>query len=416
MPQRLPDRFHVGLLITAAFCMDLVIRAASQAYQETGLSFSAEPFQLGLLGTIGAFCYSVCCLFSGTISDRIGRRTSTYAALAGICITYYAAGRVTRIEPLLLLPIIGGSSLAFFWPAAQAWLADLSGVSPRRLARRMSIFNCFWSAGLMVGPVYTGFLWAYGLERGRSSQNLVFTSLIGLALIIVALLTFLRKRATDAPDDTPPTKPEPSPSPHAKSLLFGGRAGTFAAWFAVGVVGSLFPKLGADLGYDERMRGLVVAAYHAGQSGMFFLAFFTIRWAYRRWPLALAEGLAVVGMVSVVWASSPWHFALAFWLAGLTSGLAYSVSLFHSLHGRTGDRGKLAGTHEAILACGVFLGPLTGGLLAQHISLRAPYVMVAGVLLVTLAVQFVVWRRSRRHPQPVPPPEGEVPLPPMSEG
>ncbi|HJN17533.1 MAG TPA: hypothetical protein QGH10_18650, partial [Armatimonadota bacterium] len=68
--KRLPDRGHLAILIAAAFIMDLLIRASGQSYQETGLSFNAEPFQLGLLGTVGALCYSICCLFSGSISDR----------------------------------------------------------------------------------------------------------------------------------------------------------------------------------------------------------------------------------------------------------------------------------------------------------------------------------------------------------
>ncbi len=375
--------------------MDLLIRASGQSYQETGLSFNAEPFQLGLLGTVGALCYSICCLFSGSISDRVGRRVSVYASLIGISLALFCASRANRIGVLLLIPILGGSSMAFFWPAAQAWLADLAGRSPRRLARRMCIFNCSWSAGLMVGPIYTGVLWAHWQETGLPSQRLVFTSLIGFAVLLGVLLTLVRNKAREDTAEDLADARNGSTNPYTASLLFAGRVGTFAAWFAAGAVGSLFPKLGEFLEYDERLRGLLVGSYHAGQSGAFFLAIFTTRWAYRRWPVAVAEAIAIVGMISLLWADTPIHFALVFVATGVCSGLVYSVSLFHSLHGRTSDRGKLAGVHEAILACGVFMGPLLGGLLAQHVNLRAPYVLVASIMAATLAVQAVVWHRGK---------------------
>jgi MFS family permease len=395
---RRPDRFHLGLLIVAAFLMDLAYRAGNQAYQEAGLSLHASAVQLSWLGAIAAFCYSTMCLVAGSVSDRIGRKASTLLACLGLALAYVVAGLVRSVHHLLALTVLSGSSLAYFWPAVQAWIADLSGRGRRRLARRLAIFNVSWSAGLAVGPTFTGFVWAFGAGLGLS-QRMVFWSIVGAITLLAVIVVVVRARPRDPDPYADAEGKEVEVHPHSASLLFGARAGTFASWFAVGVIVSLFPKLASEVGFDARMRGLLASCYHVGQLGLFFLALYDVHWRLlRRWPLFVAEGLALVGMLSVVWAKLPIHFAAAFLLAGVCSGVAYTASLFHSLHGRVADRGKLAGVHEAVLASGVFLSPLIGGFLAQYISLRAPFVMVAAVFAGAIIAQVLAWNASQRAP------------------
>lgn len=398
--RRLADHFHLGLLIVASFAMDLAYRGGNQAYQEAGLAAHGTPVQLSWLGACAAFCYSTMCLLSGGISDRIGRKTAAALSCVGLAAAYVLAGWVQDIHQLLLLAALAGGSLAFFWPAVQAWIADLSGRGRRRLARRLAIFNVSWAAGLAAGPTYTGFLWAYGAGSGLS-QRLVFGSIAGSVLLIAVVLLLTRSCAIDPDAVSEADDWGAQAHPQAASLLFAARAGTFASWFAVGVIGSLFPKLAAELGFDERLRGVLASCFHVGQVGMFCVALAPGSWYYRRWPVLVAEGLALLGMLTLVWARSPWHFAAAFLIAGVCSGVAYTASLFHSLHGRTEDRGKLAGIHEAILASGVFLSPLIGGFLAQYVSLRAPFVMVgiafAGAMAAQLVSRSVAGRQGTLH-------------------
>ncbi len=393
--KKLPDRFHLGLLIAGAFGMDLTFRAGAQAYQESGLAFQATALQLGLLGTVSAVCYSSMCVLAGSVSDRIGRRAAAVAATVGLAIAYFLAGRATSIHQLLGLTVLSGSSLAFFWPATQAWIADLGGRGRRALTRNLGLFNIFWSAGLALGPSFTGYLWAYGLADG-SSQHLVFSTVAGFSLLLGGLVLVIRTRGSATIKRMTNANSDETPHPHASSFLRAAWVGTFASWFAVGVIGSLFPKLGAELGYNERMRGLLASSYHLGQVVMFVAAFLTARWQFRRWPLGVAEGCALLALISVIWANTPLHFALSFCVAGLCSGIAYVGSLFYSLHGRTERQGRTTGLHEAILGSGVFLGPLTGGLVAQHISLRGPFVLAGIVFGLAILLQLRIWSAIRR--------------------
>lgn len=396
--RKLPDRFHLGLLFASAFGMDLTFRAGAQAYQESGLAFHGSALQLGLLGTISAVCYSSVCVLAGSASDRAGRRASAIAATLGLAAAYFLAARAASIHHLMGLTVLSGSSLAFFWPATQAWVADLGGRGRKALTRNLGLFNILWSAGLALGPSFTGYLWAYGLPDG-SSQRLVFSTVAGFSLVLGALMLVVRTHSAAAPNRATKASPDETPHPHAAGFLRASWVGTFASWFAAGVIGSLFPKLGAEIGYDERMRGLLASSYHVGQMGMFIAAFLTPRWQFRRWPLGVAEGCALLALISVIWASTPLHFAVAFCVAGSCSGVAYVGSLFYSLHGRTERQGRLTGLHEAILGSGVFLGPLAGGLVAEHVSLRGPFVLSGIVFGLAILVQLRIWsaiRQARR--------------------
>ena len=388
--RNLPDRFHLGLLIAGAFGMDLTFRAGAQAYQEAGLAFQASALELGLLGTISAACYSSMCVVAGSISDRIGRRATALVAAGGLAAAYLLAGRATSVHQLMALTVLSGSSLAFFWPALQAWVADLGGRGRKALTRNLGLFNVFWSAGLALGPSVTGYLWAYGLAAG-SSQRLVFSTVAGFSILVGALVLIIRTHGTAVSNHAGPADADEAPHPHAATFLHAAWVGTFASWFAVGVIGSLFPKLAAEIGYNERMRGLLASSYHVGQLGLFIGALLTSRWQFRRWPLGVAEGCAMLALFSVIWADSPLHFACAFFVAGLCSGVAYVGSLFYSLHGRTEKQGQTTGLHEAILGSGVFLGPLIGGLIAQHLSLRGPFVLAAVVFGLAIVVQLRIW-------------------------
>jgi len=373
--------------------MDVAFRAGAQSYQETGLFLKASALNLSRLGAISAFCYSVLCLVAGSVSDRIGRKATAALACAGLATAYVLAGLAGDIGRLLVLSILSGASGAFFWPAIQAWIADLSGRGRQRLARRLGLFNVAWSAGLAVGPTYIGFVWASGAALGLS-QRIAFWSTAGLVLLIAAIVLVTRTRPLDPDPIADENHDEARVHPHQASLLFGARVGTFASWFAVGVIISLFPKLAEVLGYDERVRGLLASCYHVGQLGLFVLALRPGTWQFRRWPLVVALWLSLVGMLSLVWARSPLHFGLVFAAAGACASVAYTASLFHSLHGRVEDRGKLAGIHEAVLASGSFLSPLIAGFLAEYISLRAPFVLVAVILAGAIVAQIVAWRSS----------------------
>ena len=105
---------------------------------------------LGVLKAVMTAFFVVFAIPFGRLSDRIERRYVLYAA----CLVL---GAVSIGLPLcrngmhlmLIFPGIG-VSMALFWPAYEAWLAEREGEG--QLIQRVMLFNLFWSVGVTLGP------------------------------------------------------------------------------------------------------------------------------------------------------------------------------------------------------------------------------------------------------------------------
>ena len=89
---------------------------------------------------------------------------------------------------------------------------------------------------------------------------------------------------------------------------------------------------------------------------------------------------------------------LAFAGLGVGFGVTYSYSLYYSVVGSV-DKGAASGRHEMVLGMGALLGPLAGGAAAEMLhTQRAPYVLGAAVMLLSLGAQGLLFysARSRR--------------------
>jgi MFS family permease len=147
------------------------------------------------------------------------------------------------------------------------------------------------------------------------------------------------------------------------------------------------------MGLSGSIIGITIAMFLAGQLLMFLYLRKRSGWQYRLWPLLAALGVAAGAWVLAWFAQSPVVFGIAFAIAGMGAGVTYVSSLYYSLEGQSVSRGARAGIHEAVLGSGVFLGPLFGGLVADHFGLRSPYIMAALLFVVVGVTVYVAWRQ-----------------------
>jgi len=78
----------------------------------------------------------------------------------------------------------------------------------------------------------------------------------------------------------------------------------------------------------------------------------------------------------------------------LLAGVTFTGSIFYSLYTRGGG-GRRTGFHEAIIGSGILFGPLLGGLAAEHIGPRSPYLLSSGIVLAGLILQVYFLKRGR---------------------
>ena len=407
-------------LIGAAFLMDFAVGVAGLGVTELGILLGASPFVLGLMGTVGGTAYTLGCLCSGRLSDRYGRRRSVLAGCLLIISAWLVLSHSQTPWQIICLVPVGSLGMAMFWPPLQAWLAELSGDSRRELNRNLGLFNILWCAGLMLGPIVCGHVWPWG----RYWPFGVGIGGVGVILATACLTPGPSPSGRGGKGDLTPRplsgdlrslsgegehgngevgEDDTAAHPLAGLYLKIAWAGNFSSWFASGVIKSLFPKLGDDLHFSTGLVGWLIAAIHLAQLVIFWVTRHSDRWQYRLWPFFAAQGLAFGGMFLAYCTHQPWLFAVAFGTAGVCAGVTYVGSLFYSLHGNTDERGGKAGLHEAVLGSGILFGPLLGGLLANAVDLRAPFLMVAGVYALATATQVLIWRRGMATAVPVVP-------------
>ncbi len=375
-------------LIGAAFVMDFSAAMVGLALQNLGVYVLNAPNSvLGLLPALSSLTYMLSCMISGSISDRFGRRRCAVVGCLGMALTWALTPNVGPWQHVLWVVPFSGIALSLFWPSILAWMAEYTTGGRKQLTRNIGLFNIMWCSGFMVGPVVTGYLWPI-------SHGLAFyvpaAVVLGLVVVIVTLpraqaeSSDVGEAAGDGSEDT-------------GLFLAIARIGGFAIWFTTGAVSAFFPKIGEMLSLPTEVVGWLLFVFRAGQVAVFIYARYGQRWQYKLWPLLLVQGGAAAASLVVASTQNVGAFAAAFVMLGINAGLAYVSALFYALHGRQEGKGRSSGFHEAVVGSGVFMGPLVGGLVAQYVNVRAPFVVCAGVLLLATAVQLVLTARGRRR-------------------
>jgi len=379
-------------LIGAAYIMDHSLAMVGLAVQWLGVYVLDAPnLVLGLFATFSAGGYTVGCLISGSLSDRYGRKRSVVSACLVVAGLWLLLPRLGSWRAVLAIMPFCGFAMAFYWPPLQAWLSELTPHNSRDLMRSLGLFNIMWCAGLMIGPVVTGYLWNV---RWRATFSFPAWAVLLLILWLLPIPRTVRGPASE--EENPASGTAPS-RPDVDLFLWMARVGNFAAWFACGTILAMFPKLGHQLGMTPPVVGWLLFVYRLGQLAMFVYTRYEHRWQYRMWPLFVAQMAAAGGMAAVACTRSWFVFAFGFALAGMCAGMTYVGSLFYALHNRTADRGRASGLHEAILGSGILAGPLVGGALAQWLDLRAPFWAAALLLPVATGLQATLARRERNR-------------------
>ena len=372
--------------------------------------FKADYWMLGKLGGLTAFCYSLICLLSGGLSDRLGSLPLAMASVALLSLCFLATTFARTYEHLLIAGAFMGAALALFWPPIQRLLSRLSpGAS---LWGALGRFNIYWAIGVGFGTL-TPVLYA---SRGFEETLLWgFVITIAVVPILAARMPEPPHPVAGGPGDGVPEEgrsaaggevPVPGeagrtvPEHRARTFLHIAWIANFTAFFAMVGMVRVFPKITSDLGIHIGHMGWILLPLDIGKITAFIILTRGAFWHYSfRWLLA-AQGAAGCALVLAGLLETWWLFILLFPIVGALSGLTYFSSIFYSLNLREGE-GKKSGLHETILASGVCLGPLLCGLVGERYRAHPGAALVFGgaVVLLGLIAQGWIYLRRVRLPE-----------------
>ena len=374
------------MIYCLAFLMNFTTGMLIFGFPMTAIQvFDAGVVSLGVLGMAGAGFYALVCLVSGRAADRFGSKRMISLSCVFLLLVYFSIYLVSRFWHLLAISMLFSLGAAHFWPALMKWVGEAEGKDVLR--SRIGLFNVSWSAGIMLGPLVSGTLFA---------RDFHYPFLASAAVVIVILLLLAlsrrRKDITRLSVALPGSSGDDFP-PSAGFFLGLAYLANFSSWFSIGASQSLFPRLAVVLAISPQRLGALMAMIGLSNLTMFIFLSRTRRWHYNFIWLAFFQILALGGMSLLATSNHEVLFALAFFCLGACAGMTYFSSLFYSLYGRA-KKGRNSGYHEAILGLGVALGPLAGGIAARWRGLRAPYLLCALVIVFVLLLQLFRLRRA----------------------
>jgi MFS family permease len=368
-------------LYISSFLFNLAVAMAVLTVTLNAIRLGASPLQLGIIGMVWPAIFSVSALIAGPFSDRIPRWILPVAGSAIASIAYIMVYFANSPLHLMLIGLPAGIGLSCVWPPIEAWIADLS--SPQNIRRNVGYFNLSWSIGAAPGPLIAGMAF-------RAGVGLPLTIVIGL-IVVSALIVVIwaRKAVPDHYEEVVAEDGELS-----RGFLYLAWIANVATYFTIGVMRSLFPKLGEQIGMGTPSIGGLLSLITFSQVVTFAILAKTSRWHYRLVPIFTSQAILLFSSLMVYSLSGVGELAPIMVLIGGCTGITYYSSIYYSLN-TSGSRGARSGIHEALIGVGIVLGPLTGGIVAQYWGLRAPYLLAAGAIVVGMAATAIFGLKLR---------------------
>lgn len=363
-----------------AFLGDIAVGLNIICVPLLAIKLGATPFVLGFTGFLASLTYLLFSPLFGSLSER---KDPLFFTLIGSFL--FALSSLTLVFfhtiPLIFLVMgIVGFATSMLWSPLEVWIARTT----RNLKIAIGYYNLSWCLGLSLGTLLSGYLfqknWRYPLIA------LTITCL----LLLIFLLLCPRVPPSVKAKESSKEKDERNP------FVVVGWTANFIGWFTLGVLRYLFPRLAVDLHISSFTLGslnfLMSISTAISSFGLGYLA-----WLHRRLSFLIAIQLLMgAGFIIIYLTSSLPFFYLSFFILGISIGVAYFFSLFHSLEGEEG-KGQRSGIHESIVGAGGLLGPLTGGIVAQHFNIRTPFLLCTLVLFIGILFEIMYYLHGRRN-------------------
>jgi MFS family permease len=392
------------LIYIPALLMDMGTASVTLGVTFFASSFGASPLVIGVTASVYRLLYVFFCQVFGRLSDRVSRKRLTQIACLSFSVLHFLIPFCKTLYQLVILFPLSGVILAALWPALEGWIGERR--DGRSLVKRVSVFNLFWTGGLMIGYLGGGYI---GYVGGVQARALFYFASIA-ALCATAMLAIQprpvskEQRAGGKEQETIAQEQDIPDRQLANRFLYLSWVANSVSYLTLSIIRYILPKyiyhqvneLGITLRMAPLLSGLLMLCQAGAQFVMFFILGTTERWRYRYKLLVISQIFASFGFLLIWFSGSPWLWAPGLMIIGLNVGITYSSSIYYSLYGSSDPGGK-SGWHESILHSGTVIGPSIGGALASYAGLKSPYLFCAVAVIAGLPIQNFILRR--RNPQ-----------------
>ncbi len=396
-------------LYGAAFMMAISLSMAWTAMPFVLSNMGGTSAHVGYAPAVNTLAYMMALLVTGSRFGHLRVRRTTLsaatvallaAAVMSFCVLWAEfhadASGLTWIWTLIVAGGVGGAAMALYWPFLMSWVsADYEGV---RLNRRFGRYNGAWSGGASIGPLIGG---------GLFEVNAVLPLLAAVVFVLLSLvlLSFGRDGsdreaggfggAGRAPSsDVPPASPLPYDMRLLADCRWISRIALISVCASYAVLRSQFALVFRDLGYAESQFGMYLTIYALCNFGALVAAGRWALWHFKPALLLVSQALLLVTLLLTIYGRTLSVFLASSVLLGTAYGFAYCSHLYYGASASRQRSARMA-IHETVISLGLTIGSFTGGYLAQHVDLYAPYWFAVGLVALGAGVQTVIHIASR---------------------
>ncbi|MFQ5343179.1 MAG: MDR family MFS transporter [Anaerolineae bacterium] len=353
---------------------------------------------VGALITLNSASGIVAQIVGGSLADRLGRKLMMAFSTLGSSLLIAGLGAVHTLPTVAGVVLLMGFINPLFQPASQAMIADLVG--PDRRAEAYGLLRVANNLGVVIGPSVGGFVAA------RSYLALFLVAAVSGLVYFVILVLFIRETKPDLPApavDAPDAKHDEG----YRQVLRDRPLLVFCIAMALIVavnaqLWTVFPVyMKSQFGIPENRYGLLMAMNATMVVTLqFAITRFTSRFPHAE-MMALGAVLYTIGIGSVGWSSSYWHFASNVMIATLGEMVLYpTAAAFVADLAPPHLRGRYMGAQGLAGGVGFGIGPLLGGALADRLGAAQAWPLMLLVGLVS-AAGFLRLRKVQRTPSVV---------------
>ncbi|MFO1396328.1 MAG: MFS transporter [Burkholderiales bacterium] len=368
------------------------------------LMLQATPLQMGILVALETLPFALVSLHAGVLIDRVRKLPvvigcSIARGVALLAIPAAAFGGMLSVELLYVVGFFCGVQNVIGGAAYQVLLAQLAG--RERLVEANAKIALGETSAALVGPGVAG-----ALIQAVTAPFAILLDALGF------FASALMLRGVRAPHDVPHPGPKASVTQEIVEglrLVWGNRTLFALAWLAALWQVLHHMQVAVLILFATRELGLSAGAigvtYMAGGLGCVIGAAFAERLSARFGvgPI-IVHGLILTALAWQAFGLISGPVWMATVLLGVTmlvfdfGGILYGINYLSLRQAITPDRlmGRMTATMRFLTVAMAPLGSLAGGMLAEHIGLRATLLTV-GVLGLVLSAAAVLWSPVRRH-------------------
>lgn len=338
---------------------------------------------VGALIAMNAAAGVVAQAIGGSLADRLGRKVMMVLSMLGSSVVIAGLGVAGTLPVVAGLILLNGFINPLFRPASQAMIADLVG--PARRTEAYGLMRVANNLGVVIGPSIGGFI-------ATRSYLVLFLAAAAAGLIYFVILVLFTRETKPGLLIPEAGSPDVLHDEGYRQVLRDRSLLAFCAAMALIVVvysqmWTVLPVyIKSQYGIPENRYGLLMAL----NAAMVVTLQFAITRATKRFPqaemMSLGALLYAIGVGSVGWSHSYWHFALNVVIVTLGEMIVIpTAAAFVADLAPAHLRGRYMGAQGLAVGAGFGIGPLLGGALADRLGASHAWPMMLVLGLVSTA-------------------------------